>query len=148
MITISYCNKAEQPCKRKQTTTARAVKRYSVSHVKSQKIQNLDCNSLTVWMHPVFIVDSSYPKRVRSHLCLGKLGSVKLIKYKSGRSEKRSQRFRIASFILIRGRPRQVNVRNVKRWASKGPKTVTKWSSQSSAAAATASPVITLTNSY
>lgn len=94
------------------------------------------------------IVDSGYPKRIRSHLCLGKLGSVKLNKFKSGRSEKRSQRFRIASFIPIKGRPRQVNVHNVKRWASKGPKTVTKWCSQSSAAAAKASPVITLTDSY
>lgn len=86
LITISYCNKAEQPSKKKQTATSRAIKRYSASHVKSQKIQNLGYNSLTVSMHSIYIMASGYPKRIRSHLCLGKLGSVKLNKHKSGRS--------------------------------------------------------------
>lgn len=140
MIIISYGNK--EPSRKEKTTTSRAIKRYSASNMKSQKIQNLGttpswsgCAQYTEWTQA-------------TQKCLSKLKYVKSNKNKSGRSEKRRQRIRIAQFIPIRGRLRQVNVRKVKCWASKGAKTVTKWSSQSSAAAAKASPVITLTNSY
>lgn len=93
-------------------------------------------------------MDLCYPKRIRSHLCITKLGPVKINKNESGKSEKRSLRIRIMEFILIRGRPKQVDIHDVKCWTSKGAETVTKWSSQSSAAAVKASPMITLTNSY
>lgn len=77
----------------KQETTSKAIERYSVSQMNSQKTQNLGYNFLTVWMYPIYEVDPGYPKKVRSHLCLG---FVKSNKYKSGISEKRCQRIRIA----------------------------------------------------
>lgn len=92
-------------------------------------------------MHFIYIVDLCYPKRMRSHLFISKLGPVKINKNESGESENRSQRFRIMEFILISARPKQVDIHDVRCWTSKGAETVTKWSSQSSAAAMMASPL-------